>query len=261
MKRTTSLLTVALLMLGVCPWAASQEATESGDEFAPTRVLALVGGEPIFVGDMLFEINQLIVRFLPNAPEAIIERERSALIQRVLPKYIEQKMLQIDVQSELPEGANFEDIIESASSEFDDKALKQLMESAGVKSTIEFDAQLRAQGSSLRKMRKSWTVNQVVRYFLTQKIKVDSEVSHQELLSYYRDHEEDYAFKAKARWEQVMVRSDKFPSTLEAKTKIVEIGNKIAYGASLAGVAKKAPRGSWHLKVASMIGRRKVALC
>lgn len=245
MRRTTCLLTVAIFSLGIfsCVGAQENADSESGDEFAPSRVLAIVGGEPIFVGDMLFEINQLIVRFMPNAPESIIERERSTLIQRILPKYVEQKMLQIDVKNQLPEGANFEDIIDSASSEFDDKAIEQLMKSAGVSSTIEFDAHLRAQGSSLRKLRKSWTVNQVVRYFLTQKIKVDAEVSHQELLGYYREHEEDYAFKAKAKWEQVMVRSDKFPSTSEAMSKLVEMGNKIVYGASLAGVAKKSSQG------------------
>ena len=145
----------------------------------------------------------------------------------MLPKFVEQKLLLIDVKNELPAEAKFEDIIKSASSDFDEKALDGLMESAGVDSPTMFDAHLRAQGSSLRKLRETWTVSQVVRYFLSQKIKTDAEVSHKELLDYYREHEADYAKKAKARWEQVMVRHSKFSSTSDAMSAIVEMGNKI----------------------------------
>lgn len=221
------------------------EITEpvAGDEFEPTRLLAVVGDEPIFVGDMLFEVNQLIARFMPNAPEDIVKRERKGLIEKLLPKFIEQKLLLIDVKSGLPEQANFSDIVESSSSEFDDQALENMMKSAGVESPVQFDAHLRAQGSSLRQLRISWTVNQVVRYFLSQKIKTDSEISHRELLKYYHEHESEYTFKGEAKWEQVMVRHDRYSSQSEAKTKMIELGNKIVYGASLDGVAKKESHG------------------
>lgn len=63
------------------------------------------------------------------------------------------------------------------------------------------------------------------------------------MLDYYREHEADYAFKGKARWEQVMVRLDKFSSKADAMTAIVEMGNKIVYGASFDGVAKKSSQG------------------
>ena len=222
----------------------SQSAsTDRGDEFAPSRVLAIVGGEPIFVGDMLFEVNQLITRFMPDAPQKIVERERKLLLTKILPKYIEQKMLLIDVKSGLPPEADFEEFVKNASSEFDDKALEGLMKSAGVASPIVFDAHLRAQGSSLRKLRRTWTISQVVRFFLTEKIKSDAEVSHQELLEYYREHAEDYEIKAKAKWQQVMVRHDRFPSSSDGMKAIIELGNKIVYGASMDGVAKKSSHG------------------
>ena len=214
-----------------------------GDEFEPSQVLAIVGGEPIFVGDMLFEVNQLIARFMANYPDDIVKRERGQLITKLLPKYIEQKMLLIDVKSELPPEADFEEFVKNASSEFDDKALEAMMESAGVESSLVFDAHLRAQGSSLRKLRRSWTINQVVRFFLSRKIKSDAEVSHKELLDYYREHGQDYQLKAKARWEQVMVRHDRFASSTDAMSSIIEMGNKIVYGASLDGVAKKSSQG------------------
>ncbi len=222
---------------------STSDTETPGDEFEPARVLAIVGGEPIFLGDMLFEVNQLIRRFMPDAPESVVRRERLALVTRMLPKYIEQKMMLINVKRGLPPEANFDDIIESASKEFDDKALEGMMESAGVDSPTMFDAHLRAQGSSLRKLRLSWTTTQIISYFLQQKMTSDVEISHQELLQYYREHEADYAVKARARWEQVMVRRDKFASEEDAMSAIVELGNKIVYGASLEGVAKKSSHG------------------
>ncbi len=223
--------------------AVAVDTRNSGDEFEPTRVLAIVGGEPVFVGDMLFEVNQLIARFMPDAPESIIDRERRGIIVKMLPKYIEQKMMLIDVKRSLPEGVKFDDVVKSASKEFDDKALEDMMKSTGVDSPVMFDAHLRAQGSSLRKMRHAWTVNQVVRYFLQQKIKSDAEVTHQELLQYYRDHAQDYQIQARARWEQVMVRNENFKSADEAMNSIVEMGNRIVYGAALDGVARKSSQG------------------
>ncbi len=220
-----------------------QQPEVKGDQFEPTHVLAMVGGEPIFVGDVLFEVNQLIAQYMSEAPESVRQRERPAIMQKLLPKFIEQKMLLIDVRNGLPEGAKFDDIVESASKEFDEKAMEEMMKSAGVDSPVMFDAHLRAQGSSLRKLRYSWTVNQIVRYFLQEKIKSDAEVSHQELLTYYRDHEAEYSIKPRARWEQVMVRHEKFASTKEAMHAIVEMGNSIVYGASLEGVAKKSSHG------------------
>lgn len=219
------------------------EPEVKGDQFEPTHVLAMVGGEPIFVGDLLFEVNQLIAQFMAEAPESIKQRERPAIMQKLLPKFIEQKLLLIDVRNGLPEGAKFDDIIESASKEFDENAMEEMMKSAGVDSPVMFDAHLRAQGSSLRKLRYSWTVNQIVRYFLQEKIKSDAEVSHQELLKYYRDHQAEYSLKPQARWEQVMVRHEKFASTTEAMNAIVEMGNSIVFGASLEGVAKKSSHG------------------
>ena len=40
-----------------------------------------------------------------------------------------------------------------------------------------------------------------------------------------------------------MVRHDKFDSSSEAMSTIIELGNKIVYGASLSGVAKKSSHG------------------
>ena len=229
----------ALSRVGV----AQQTAEKNGNQFEPGKVLAIVGGEPIFVGDLLFDANQFLEKNAPGAPESARAELRPQIIQRMLPSYINQRLLLIDVKNGLPPEADFDEIVENASKEFDKSALANLMEMAGANTPAEFDAQLRAQGSSLRTMRISWTTTQFVRAMMLDKVRSDVDVSHRELLDYYREHLDDYKNVARSKWEQIMVRFDRFESKDAARQAIVELGDKVVFGASLDGVAKKHSHG------------------
>ncbi len=222
---------------------ANRDRAASQEIFEPTRLLAMVGNEPIFVGDLLFDVNQRVEQFMPTAPEKIKGDAREKLIQQMLPHFVDSKMLYVGVKRMLPEGADMDKVLEQASSEFDDKALPKMMASAGVTSAAEMDGQLRAQGSSLRKMRISWAKDQLTRYFMSQKLKVDEDITHQEMLDDYRARIEEYAIPARAKWEQVMIRFDRSSSRAEAKEQIIELRDQIVYGANLAAIAKKKSHG------------------
>ena len=238
-----SVLLILLISRIVVSQSTTTVASRSGDAFEPGKVLAIVGGEPIFVGDMLFEVNQFIEKNAPHAPQSQKERIRPEVIKRMLPNFIEQRLLLISVKDDLPPEVDFNEIVENASKEFDKQALEGMMESAGVNSPAEFDAQLRAQGSSLRKLRFIWTQSQFVRAMLMEKIQADADVSHRELLDYYREHIDEYKTAPKAKWEQIMVRFDKFPSRTAARKAIVELGDKVVFGASFAATAEKHSHG------------------
>ena len=218
-------------------------AAETGEVFEPGKVLAIVGGQPIFVGDMMFEINQMIEQYMPNAPAAVKAKQRRELIPKILGKFVEAKILYQGAIRELPEGVDIEKVIGQAAQEFDDKALPAMMKSAGVKSVTEFDAQLRAQNTSLRQLRRSWSIDQLTKYFVAQRLGKIPEVTHQELLDEYRKHLDDYAEMATARWEQIMIRFDKSDSRDAARKKLVELGNQVVYGANLNALAKENSHG------------------
>ena len=220
-----------------------QPIENPGDAFEPGKVLAIVGGEPIFVGDLLFDVNQFITKNAPHAPESAKPDLRRQVMKRMLPSAIEQRLLLIGVKNELPPEADFDDIVENASSEFDKQALEKMMEFAGVNSPAQFDAHLRAQGSSLRKLRNTWTQSQFVRALLSEKIRANVDVSHRELLDYYHEHLDDYKTKARAKWEQIMVRFERFPSKEEARKAITELGDKVVFGASFSETAKNHSQG------------------
>ncbi len=221
----------------------SRDSAGESKPFEPSKVIALVGGEPIFVGDLLFDINQLLEQYMPQASEAVKEQERQKMIPQLLPKFVEQKMLFLGTLRQLPAEADVEAILEQAGKEFDDKALDKMMENSGFKSVAEFDGHLRVQGSSLRKLRRTWSIDQLTKYFLSQQLKVASEVTHQEMLDSYRESYETYAVPARSRWEQIMIRFDRTASRQEARNTLIELGDQIVYGANLAAVAKKSSHG------------------
>lgn len=215
----------------------------TGTAFEEGHVLAVVGGEPIFVGDVMFDANQILQKHMVGAPAEVVDEQRRKLIKRLLPKFIDEKLLLLHVKQGLPEGADFADIVSQAAKEFDEKAMESMMEQSGAKSVVEFDAQLRAQGSSLRQMRQKWSEEQLVRYFILRGIQSDTTVTHHELLDYYREHIADFESASRTKWEQVMIRFGRMDSREAARQAIVELGNKIVYGASFSEVAKKSSHG------------------
>ena len=211
--------------------------------FESTQLVAMVGNEPIFVGDMLFEVNQLIEKFMPTAAQSVKNEEIKKLIPKLVPKFVDAKLLYIGTLQKLPAEADVSKILEQAGKEFDENAMGKMMKSAGLVSPVEFDGQLRAQGSSLRKLRLSWSQDQLTKYFLSQQLSVDTEVTHQAMLDDYQKRITEYAVPARARWEQVMIRFDRTESKAEAEKQLVEMLDQIVHGANLAAMAKKGSHG------------------
>jgi len=180
---------------------------------------------------------------MAGAPKSVKESPKPVLIRKLLPKYIDAKLLYVDVINELPAEANLEEIFESAGEQFDEKVLPFFKKKAGVVSAAELDAQLRNQGSSLRLMKKSWTENELVKYMTKQKIETQPELTRAELLAYYDEHKQDYAVEAKARWEQLVVRFDRFDSRTKARDSLAALGNKIYFGASFQATARNHSQG------------------
>lgn len=225
------------------PANAQASFETSAETFELGRVLALVGGEPIFVGDVMFDINQVIEQYMPTAPESVKEMKRQEMIPQILPKMVDAKILFLGAIRSLPDEVDIEGVIEQAAAEFDNKARGKMMESAGIKSVAEFDAHLRGQGSSLRKLRRSWSTDQLTKYFLSRQLNLANEVTHQEMLDEYRKDIASYAIPAKCKWEQLMIRFDKVPSRSEAETMIAELGDRVRFGGNLAAVAKSSSHG------------------
>ena len=219
---------------------------KAGEElFEPGTLMAVVGGEPIFAAHLTLEANQLIEKFMAGAPEKIKQEQRKIVIEKLLNKYVESKLFYVDIIRGLPDGANVKSIFKTLGEHFDKEVLTKILKKNEAKSANEFDIRLRSQGVSLRQFRARWIEDEFVRYFLKDKITIQPDVTHQEIIDYYRKNQETYHRKARARWEQIEVHFTRISNRTEAMKTIAKLGNEVVYGAPLAAVAK---RGSHGLK-------------
>lgn len=220
-----------------------QQEVYQGESFENSRVLALVGGHPVFVGDMAFEVNQILEKHMKGAPQELKDAQKGRLMERLLPKYVDQKILFVSTLDQLPEEANIEDILKQAEKTFNEKVLLDLMENSNVDSVTKFDAILRSQGTSVRQMRRAWAKDQISKFFLQEKVEFNRNVTHLEMLDEYRSHYDDYAVKGKVRWEQIEIQPAKAGGRFAAKDKAEDIYNRLVHGGNFEAIAKKESHG------------------
>lgn len=122
--------------------------------------------------------------------------------------------------------------------------LSMLMNQAEIETLGDLDQMLRRYGSSLEKQQRAYGEHKLMQMSVMKNVRKDVEVTHEQMLNYYRDHLEDYAIPARVKWEEIMVRFDRHPNEEAATTEIATLGNEIYLGgATLAAVAKRSSHG------------------
>lgn len=225
---------------------------EIGKEFKPGTVVADVGGYPIFRADVIADINQLIEINMAGAPEAIKNQQREMAIPVAVDRAIEQKLLFVDAIRSLPEPGKLAEVRQSIRDQFTELRLPEILKNLKVQNPAQAEAKLRKLGTSLRQARDAWVDGQLAGFFVRDKINMNPEISHFEMLEYYNANRKDYHFPAQVRWEQIMVRFDKNANKEAAWMKLGELGNEVVYGANFSAVARKssdgfeAEKGGYH---------------
>ncbi len=111
---------------------------------------------------------------------------------------------------------------------FNGEYLKHLQEEYGASSTIDLENKLRALGGSLDSQRALYVDQNLAAGWLHQAAKkVDRDLTHDELLTYYRAHITDWDTPARARWEQLTAKWDNFASHQEAKWTLARWGDDV----------------------------------
>lgn len=220
------------------PVAEAAAPAAVGRVFTPAETIAVVGDQHILAGDMLGEINQMLAPYAGKVPEDEIEEQRQKFMRQMLPSVVENKILYLEFLRQVPKD-RIKDVMEKINEEFDEEKLETAMQRAKVGSPQELDALLRKYGSSLEKQRRTYAEQKLGRAMLGKTIDYEPEITHEEMLAFYRDHGAEFDIAAKARWEQLSVRFDKHPSKEAAWQKIAGMGNEVLRGAAFAAVAKK----------------------
>jgi hypothetical protein len=221
-----------------------------GEIFEAAQVIARVGDEPVLAGEVMGMVNQVIEANRDKIPPGQEQVLRDRFTQQLLENEIQTKLLYLDFLRQVrangagPEKIN--EILGRVYTQFDEKRLPELLETTEVASAAELDAKLREHGSSLMKQKRQFAQKVMAQQWMRDSGKVDFKpiITHAQMLDYYYAHEADYAFPAKARWEHLMARFDKFPNKQAAYAAIQQMGNEVYLGgAPLSAVAKRGSHG------------------
>jgi parvulin-like peptidyl-prolyl isomerase len=218
------------------------------DAITDTTILALVNSEAILASEVLplveAKMAQILAQIPPEQMEAAapeVARVKKMLLQNYLEPLIQRKLLYQDARRDIPK-PNFRGVEDQLVKDFDGR-IDQMVAKKGYANRRQLDEEMTKQGNSLAMQRKSFIEEMLAREWLKRNSEISEDVRREELLSWYRAHQSDYEMKARVRWEQLMVRFDKFDSKEQARFAIGKLGNRVLDREDFAAVAKSASHG------------------
>jgi len=234
-------------------------------------VLARVGKEAITAGDLLASVahateegrgkmseeefreqREKLTELVAEGVESIVNRQRTGdkspltrtekmqrqIIRGLLQKKMQTLLVYADAKRTIPEEA-FPQVETQVEEQFNNELLPKLMKRAGVKYRDEFEAVLRQRHSSIERERRHYFQEALAQQWIQQNVKFNEEITHAQMLEYYREHIEDFDRPAQTIWEHLTVHFSNHPNTDEARAKIARMGNQVLAGTPLSEVAKK----------------------
>ncbi len=211
-------------------------------DYPDAQVAARIGSEVVIVGDLKAMAGDMLVQRKVKIPKEQEAEFYDQANRQILKQLIETKLVFNDAMHTIP-AAGLSSMETKVNEYFDKDQLPEMLKTYGVSTRQELDAKLREHGSSLDRSRKQFFERTVAKEWLRQQVKLDEEVPHADVLSYYQTHLADYEFPAKARWEELMVRFDRSPSKDAAYSAVAEMGNLAMRGTPFAEVAKARSQG------------------
>ncbi len=210
--------------------------------FEPAQILATVGSEVILAGDIQTIINEMIAQKAPEATPEQLEQIRAMLTKQLLNQMIETKLVFAEAKQKIPE-ANFPKIETDVGKSFETTQLPKMLKNAKVSNRNELDELLRKEGTSLEAQKRAYFEKTLAMQWFQNQLKVDENFTPEEMLAYYHDHLTDFDITAKAKWEELMVRFDKYPTREAAWQELAGMGDQVLRGAAFADVAKARSQG------------------
>lgn len=269
------------LMSALCPIAIRAQEQFQEQVFEPGMVVAVVGGEHVFRGELESEVNLIFGPALAKMPpEEVarqreqIERQKEILVRRFLENAVQRKLMYVaamrqfqkkvpadkfkEAMGKMRKGVNehFSEQLENMRNKVaavgDPEELNNLLQVNPQMARLailmhdnqaqregELDLLLRNYGSSLRYQQQVFLETAIGVQSRNSQIDRDPYVSHAEMLDYYQGHADEFRVAARARWEQLTARFDKFPDKYQAGEHIQRMGNEALFGGSFIPVAKK----------------------
>lgn len=210
--------------------------------FERGQIVGRVGTEVILYGEIALGIPELRAQYQDRMSPEQLEKQIEMLLKSRLKPHLETKLVYLDAKRTIPPDS-LKAFEKKVAEEFERSQVDQIMKSMKVNSRHELEEKLRSWNSSIEQQKRVFVQQMIAHEWTKQQVKVDEEVTYEQMLAYYRDHVSDYEQQARARWQQLQVRFSRVPDKAQAYRIIAEMGNEVLGGRDFAEVAKAGSDG------------------
>jgi len=191
------------------------------------EIVARVDGEIVMASDVLWQVNQILAANRDKIPPHQLDEARRTLLRQQVMGLIDTKLLYADFRRTVP-AENLPSIEENLLKPFEENEIPRLVKALELKDRRELVEMLDRSGSSLSDVQRQFNERTIAGEWLRQMAPKPKPVTHQQMLDYYQEHLEDYDVTAQAKWEELMLRFDRFGGDRAATWHaIAEIGNEL----------------------------------
>jgi len=211
----------------IVPMSEADEANLEG-----CQVIARIDDQIVLACDVLWRVNQLLEAHLQRMPPdqqvspEQIDAVRQQLMKREVAAMVDRKLLFNEFRRTVPP-ENLSRIDENLQEPFDEHELPELMKLLKVDNQRDLERELARLGSSLADARQAFNERVVASEWIRSKVKINDEVSPDEMLEYYQAHLSEYDYPTQARWEELMVRKRRFKDAADAYAELARLGNEV----------------------------------
>lgn len=208
-------------------------------------IVARINGEAILAGELLDVVHERFAENEDRLPKDAeqLEQLRQQLMRAMLPGLLDTKMIAMQARKKIP-ADNLPKVEGELGKEFDKEYLGKMLDQHRLESRAELDQKFKKWGTSLARVRKSHMEGLLARKWMFMQLKLNEEITREEMLNYYRQHAADYEHEAKARWEQLTVRVSSEQPKPVAYAKLAQLGNQLFAGGDFAALARAHSEGS-----------------
>lgn len=233
------------------PPASPSAATASTQELArlnmqsleTAMVVARVGPEVVLEGDLITPTAaDYLAKVSPGLTPEQVRAVKLQIYKQVLKPHVEALLVYVDACRTIPE-ERLPDIEKKVNEAFDQQQLPRLIKEAGVANARDYEHLLKSRGQSLDRMRKMFFERALSQQWLQTKAESDDEIPHAEMIAWYENHLTEYDYPAKAKFEQLTVRTAPQQTRDQAWNKLAAMGNEVLQGADFAEVARTKSEG------------------
>lgn len=211
---------------GISPEVAPEVAVPEPATIDGCQVIARIDGQVVLACEVLWRVNQMLEANRDRIPPGQYEALRDQLMQRTLIGMLDQKLLYGEFRRNIPP-ENMPRIEENLLAPFEERELPRLMKQLDVKSQRELEQELSRLGSSIADTRQSFNEHVVASEWIRSKIKINEEVSPEEMVQYYQTRRAEFEYPAQVRWEELSVRKSGIPEQArQSFAKLAEMGNE-----------------------------------